>query len=308
MKPRVVAILGPTASGKSALGLALSERLGGEIVSCDSTAVYRGFDIGTDKVGVAEQRGIAHHLVDVADPTEEYSAARYAREASAAIRGITARGRLPVLVGGTGFYYRALTRGLFPGPGRDVGVRTRLACIARRRGPERLHRLLARVDRQSATRIQPRDEKRLIRALEVYFLTGRPLTEHFAATESPLHDYAVAGFVLNPPSDLVADRIARRVDAQFARGIVDEVRQLLARGVPAEALPFTGLVYRQVMEFLRGVRSEEDTRALIVRENKHYARRQLIWFRKEPNLRWIQLPGDDPAALAFVFDALASSS
>jgi tRNA dimethylallyltransferase len=143
MKPRVVAILGPTASGKSALGLALSERLGGEIVSCDSTAVYRGFDIGTDKVGVAEQRGIAHHLVDVADPTEEYSAARYAREASAAIRGITARGRLPVLVGGTGFYYRALTRGLFPGPGRDVGVRTRLACIARRRGPERLHRLLA---------------------------------------------------------------------------------------------------------------------------------------------------------------------
>jgi tRNA dimethylallyltransferase len=114
--------------------------------------------------------------------------------------------------------------------------------------------------------------------------------------------------VLSPPSDLVADRIARRVDAQFARGIVDEVRQLLARGVPAEALPFTGLVYRQVMEFLRGVRSEEDTRALIVRENKHYARRQLIWFRKEPNLRWIQLPGDDPAALAFVFDALASSS
>jgi tRNA dimethylallyltransferase len=308
MKPRVVAILGPTASGKSALGIALSERLGGEIVSCDSTAVYRGFDIGTDKVGAAEQRGIPHHLVDVADPAEEYSAARYAREASAVIRDITARGRFPILVGGTGFYYRALTRGLFPGPGRDVAVRTRLACIARRRGPERLHRLLARVDSPSATRIQSRDEKRLIRALEVYFLTGRPLTEHFAATESPLVDYDVAGFVLNPPSDLVADRITRRVDAQFARGIVDEVRQLLASGIPAQALPFTGLVYRQVMEYLRGVRSEEDTRALIVRENKHYARRQLIWFRKEPNLRWIQLPGDDPAALAFVFDALASTS
>jgi tRNA dimethylallyltransferase len=308
VNPRLVAILGPTASGKSALGIALSERLGGEIVSCDSTAVYRGFDIGTDKVPAAEQRGIPHHLVDVAEPTEEYSAARYAREASATIRDITARGRLPILVGGTGFYYRALTRGLFPGPGRDLGVRARLACIARRRGPERLHHLLARVDPASGMRIQPRDEKRLIRALEVYFLTGRPLTEHFAATESPLHDYEVAGFVLNPQSDLIADRIARRVDAQFARGIVDEVRRLLARGIPEEALPFTGLVYRQVMEYLHGVRGEADTRALIVRENKHYARRQLIWFRKEPNLRWIQLPGDDPAALAFVFDALASTS
>jgi tRNA dimethylallyltransferase len=307
-RPRLVAILGPTASGKSGLGIALAERHGGEVVSCDSTAVYRGFDIGTDKVSAEERRGIPHHLIDVADPTEEYSAARYGREAAAVIRDITARGRLPILVGGTGFYYRALARGLFPGPGRDARIRARLAAIARRRGPERLHRLLARVDRASADRIQPRDEKRMIRALEVYFLTGRPLTDHFAETESPLPEYAIAGFVLSPPSEAIGERVARRVEAQFARGIVAEVIALQRAGVPETALPFSGLVYRQVVEHLRGVRDEAETRALIVRENKRYARRQLIWFRKEPNLRWIHRLGDDPAALASVEDTLASVS
>ncbi|HEX2344403.1 MAG TPA: tRNA (adenosine(37)-N6)-dimethylallyltransferase MiaA [Vicinamibacterales bacterium] len=304
----LVAILGPTASGKSALGIALAERHNGEIVSCDSTAVYRGFDIGTDKVSVEERRGIPHHLVDVADPVEEYSAARYAREAAAVIHAITARGRLPILVGGTGFYYRALSRGLFAGPGRDAAMRARLAAIARRRGPERLHRLLACIDPASADRIQPRDEKRMIRALEVYFLTGRPLTDHFAGTASPLPEYDIAGFVLNPPAAEIAERVARRVDAQFARGIVAEVEGLRRAGIPETALPFTGLVYRQVLEHLHGVRDEQDTRALIVRENKRYARRQLIWFRKEPNLRWIHRLGDDPAALASVEDALASVS
>ena len=183
---RLVAIVGPTATGKSALGIALARRFGGEVVSCDSTAVYRGFDIGTDKVPVAEQGGIPHHLIDVADPAEEYSAARYAREAAAAIRAISARGRLPLLVGGTGLYYRALTRGLFPGPGRDTALRSRLERIATRKGPECLHRWLRRVDPPSADRIQCRDRKRLVRALEVYYLTGRPLTEHFAARASLL--------------------------------------------------------------------------------------------------------------------------
>ncbi len=304
--PRLVAILGPTATGKSALGIALARRLNGEVVSCDSTAIYRGFDIGTDKVPDAERGGIPHHMVDVADPTEEYSAARYAREAAAVIRDITARGRLPVLVGGTGLYYRALTRGLFPGPSRDTALRDRLDAVARGRGPERLHRWLSRVDPASAERIQPRDLKRLVRALEVYLLTGRPLTDHFAATRSPLPDYEVAAFALQIPAEATAERVARRVDAQFERGLLDEIRGLLAAGVPPTAHPFTGLVYRQALEHLAGVRDERATRELIVRENRRYSRRQLIWFRKEPNLQWIHAAGERDDTRDRVLRALAA--
>lgn len=266
--------------------------MGGEIVSCDSTAVYRGFDIGTDKVPIDEQQGIPHHMVDVVEPTEEYSAARYAREAAAVIRDITARGRLPIVVGGTGFYYRALTRGLFEGPSRDEGLRRRLERVADRRGAERLHRWLANVDSASAERIKSADVKRVVRALEVWILTGRPLTDHFAATASPLPDYEVTAFALQITPEETADRVARRVEKQFAQGLLDEMRALLARGVPETALPFTGLVYRQALEHLHGVRDETATRELIVRENRKYSRRQLIWFRKEPNLRWIHAAGE----------------
>ena len=303
--PRLVAILGPTATGKSALGIALAGRFGGEIVSCDSTAVYRGFDIGTDKVPAGEQRGIPHHMIDVASPIEEYSAARYAREAAAAIRDITARGRLPILVGGTGFYYRALIRGLFPGPSRDAALRARLEAVATRRGVERLHRWLRRVDPSSADRVQPRDLKRIIRALEVYLLTGRPLSDHFAATTPALPEYEVCAFALAiPPAD-TAERVARRVDAQFEQGLLDEIRGLLAAGVPETAHPFTGLVYKQALEHLHGVRGEPETRELIVRENRRYAKRQLIWFRKEPNLRWIHAAGQREGTLEEVARALA---
>src|SRR5438270_153331 len=165
----LVAVLGPTATGKSALALSLAERHGGEIINCDSTAVFRGFDIGTDKIALADRRGIPHHLIDIVDPTEEYTAAQFARDAAAAIRDIHARGNVPILAGGTGFYYRALTRGLFPGPGRDEALRTRLEAIAGRRGVTFLHRMLGRVDAESAVRIMPRDLKRLVRALEVFF-------------------------------------------------------------------------------------------------------------------------------------------
>jgi tRNA dimethylallyltransferase len=301
----IVAILGPTATGKSALGIALAERFGGEVVSCDSTAVYRGFDIGTDKVPVSARRDIPHHLIDVADPTEEYSAARYAREASAAIRNIASRGRLPILVGGTGLYYRALARGFFPGPGRDEALRARLERVGNRRGTESLHRWLQRIDPASAARIQPRDRKRLIRALEVYRLTGRPLTDHFADTQSPLPEFEIRAFALQIPTAMTAERVARRVDEQFARGLMDEVRGLLAAGVPPTAHPFTGLVYRQALELLRGVRDEAATRELIVRENRKYARRQLLWFRKEPNLQWISAAGEGEAAEAQVVQALS---
>src|SRR5215831_18898920 len=230
MRPRLLAIVGPTATGKSALGIAMAERDefgGGEIVSCDSTAVYRGFDIGTDKVPLAEQRGIPHHMVDVVDPTEEYSAARYARDAAAVIRGITARGRLPILVGGTGFYYRALTRGLFEGPSRDEHLRRRLERVGAARGPASLHRWLSRVDPPSAGRIAAADVKRVVRALEVWILTGRPLTEHFAETTSPLPEYDVIGVALRIRPEQTAERVARRVRAQFERGLLDEVRGLL---------------------------------------------------------------------------------
>lgn len=300
----VLAILGPTATGKSALGLALAEEHGGEIVNCDSTAVYRGFDIGTDKVPVDARRGVPHHLVDIADPTEVYTAAQYARDAAACIRDIHGRGRLPIVVGGTGFYYRALTRGLFPGPGADDALRARLDRVAERRGVERLHRMLMRADPESARRIMPRDRKRLVRALEVYLATGRTLTDHFADTRSPIADCAVTALALRIPPALTAERVARRVDEQFARGIVAEVQELLARGVPPTARPFGGLVYRQVMEMLRGVRGEADTRALIVRENRRYARRQLIWFRKEPNLIWFDGPGERKDTLRAVEAAL----
>jgi tRNA dimethylallyltransferase len=305
-RPLLVAIVGPTATGKSALGIALARRFGGEIVSCDSTAVYRGFDIGTDKVPFAAQAGIPHHMVDVVDPREEYSAARYAREAAAVIREVTARGRLPILVGGTGLYYRALTRGFFPGPGRNVALRARLDRIADRRGPERLHRVLARIDAASAVRIQPRDRKRLIRALEVYFLTGRSLTEHFASTEAPLPEYRLAAFALRVPLETIAEHVARRVDTQFAQGLLDEIKGLLASGVPETAHPFTGLVYRQALEHLKGVRDEAATRELIVRENRKYARRQLIWFRKEPNLQWISAAGEREETQDQVARALAA--
>jgi tRNA dimethylallyltransferase len=297
---RLVAVLGPTATGKSALGLAIAERYNGEIVNCDSTAVYRGFDIGTDKLPDEERRGIPHHLIDIADPTEEYTAAQYARDATRVVRDIHARGRLPVLVGGTGFYYRALTRGLFPGPGRDAGLRRRLESIAERRGVACLHRMLGRVDPDSARRIQPRDLKRLVRALEVYFLTGRPLTSHFADTASPLPDVRVTAIALRLPAGRISERVVRRVDAQFARGLLDEVRMLIARGVPETARPFGGLVYRQALEHLHGIRDEAATRALIAQENRRYARRQLIWFRKEPNLVWFDGAGESPATIAAV--------
>jgi len=305
-RPRVLAIVGPTATGKSALGIALAHRFNGEIVSCDSTAVYRRFDIGTDKVPLGQRQGIPHHLIDVAEPTEEYSAARYAREAGAAVRDITARGKLPIVVGGTGLYYRALTRGFFPGPARDSALRQRLEWIAYRKGTERLHALLGRIDPESAIRIHARDQKRLVRALEVYFLTGRPLTEHFAETQSPIPDYEVRAFALQIAPELTAERVAARVDAQFRQGLLDEIRGILGSGIPETAHPFTGLVYRQALEHLHGIRDEVATRDLITRENRKYSRRQLIWFRKEPNLQWIHAAGECESTLEEVACALAA--
>ena len=289
------------------MGIAIAGRFNGEIINCDSTAVYRGFDIGTDKVPVEERRGIPHHLIDIVAPTDAYTAAQFARDAAAAIRDIHARGKLPILVGGTGFYYRALTRGLFPGPGRNAELRGRLERIAGRKGVETLHRLVARVDPESAVRIQPRDLKRLVRALEVYFETGKPLTKHFADTVSPLgSDVQIGAVALRMPAAWLAEQLAARVDAQFDAGLLDEIRALLASGVPPDARPFGGLVYRQAMEHLRGLRDEASTRLLIAQENRRYARRQLIWFRKEPNLVWFDGPGTNAEVQDSVINELTA--
>ena len=306
VKP-LIAVLGPTATGKSSLAIAIARRVRGEIINCDSTAVYRGFDIGTDKVPLSERDGIPHHLIDIVEPTAEYTAADYARDASQVVRDIHSRGQVPLVAGGTGFYFRALTRGLFPGPGKSDALRAKLGRIADRRGVEFLWRMVRRVDEASAQRIQPRDRKRLVRALEVYFQTGKPLTAHFADTRSPLGtDVQVVPVALRLDAGSLSKRLARRVDAQFAAGLLDEVAANLARGVPATARPFGGLVYRQVMEYRDGVRDFAATRDLIVQENRRYARRQLIWFRKEPTLTWFDGPGESPEVQARVFDWLAT--
>ena len=295
--PLLVAVVGPTATGKSKLAIEVAKRFSGEVVSCDSTAVYKGFDIGTDKLSISERQGVPHHLIDVIDGACSYSAAQYARDATAAINAITERGRLPIVAGGSGLYYRALTRGLFDGPGRDEQIRTRLVRIATKRGIEYLHRLIERVDPVSARRNHQRDEKRLFRALEVYYLTGRPLTEHFNSTRSPIESYAVITLGLHLPLEEISRRVRDRVNEQFQRGIIDEIKSLLNDGLPRDAHPFGGLVYRQVLEHLDGVRDESATRELIAQENRRYARRQLIWFRKEPNLHWINVAGEHPDAL-----------
>ncbi len=293
---RLLAVVGPTATGKSALGITLAEAFGGEVLACDSTAVYRGIDIGTDKVPAGEQRGIPHHMTDLVGPLEVYSAARFGNEAALKAREVVARGALPILVGGTGFYYRALVRGIFPGPTRDDALRERLERVATRKGPEALHRWLGRVDPPSAHRILPRDRMRLVRALEVYLLTKKPLTAHFDDTRSPIADFSVLTIGLRMPRPELLPRIARRVDQQFRSGLLAEVEQLIDAGVPPGAHAFSGLVYRQVMEMRAGLRDEAATRELIVRENMRYARRQLMWFRKEANVLWIDAPGESPEA------------
>ena len=278
----LIAILGPTATGKSALGIAIAERFNGEIINCDSTAVYRGFDIGTDKVPLAQRRGIAHHLIDIADQTMN-TPPRSRRDAAAAVDDIHARGRCRS-GGGTGFYYRALTAACF----RTRQGRQAARAAGGDRGQEGrrdVHRMVARVDPESGARIQPRDLKRLVRALEVYFQTGKPLTAHFEDTVSPLAaDVQVGAIALRMPAPWLAERLARRVDEQFEAGLLDEIRRLLAAGVPPDARPFGGLVYRQAMDYLNGVRSEADTWHLLRRRTEIRAR-QLIWFRKELTCR-----------------------
>ncbi|MBN2200132.1 MAG: tRNA (adenosine(37)-N6)-dimethylallyltransferase MiaA [Candidatus Aminicenantes bacterium] len=289
-------ILGPTAVGKSGLALFLARRFGGEIVNADSMQVYRGFDIGTDKPEASDRADVPHHLLDMLDPEIQFTAADFARLASAAVRDIDSRGRLPIVVGGTGLYLKALTDGLFPGPGSDRLVRRRLEEEAHVRGVESLHRRLADVDPESALRISPRDKIRILRALEVFSLTGIPLSLHFRKTEPPLKDFQLVRIGLQLERRELVRRIELRVDRMFERGIVQEAKALLQQGFKREAPPFRALGYRHVLVALEGSITAAEAAALTKRDTRRYAKRQMTWFRKMKDIVWFQ--ADDRQAAA----------
>ena len=297
--PRLIAIAGPTASGKSALAMRIARERPAEIVSCDSLCVYRGLDIGSAKPSAADRAAVPHHLLDVAAPDEDFSAADYGRMARESVAGIRARGRLPMVVGGTGLYLRALLRGLFEGPARDEPLRRRLERIADRYGEARLHRLLARVDPESAARIEPRDRVRVVRALEVYRSTARPIGEHHRSGSDALRGFETRVFVLDPGRDALRPAVESRTDAMLAAGLVEETRALLARY--GEARPLAAIGYRQAVAVVRGLLPAAQARRDIVASTMRYAKRQRTWFRHQETATWFANADEAfAAALRFI--------
>ena len=299
LDPLAVLILGPTGSGKTALSLALGERFRGETVSCDSVAVYRGLDIGSAKPTPEDRRRLPHHLIDVADPDEHYTAGDYSRHARAALREIAARGRLPIVTGGTGLYLRALTLGLFAGPARQDEMRARLIRSLESKSPGWLHRMLTRLDSVSAARIHANDAPKLIRALEVRFATGRPFSEALSSGEDsgrdPLTGFRLLRIGLSPPRAALYDRLNRRAAQMFEDGLVEETRGLLIRYGRVRALDSLG--YRQALAVLDGTLTEPEVIAAASQGHRNYAKRQLTWFRREPAVHWIENFGESPDAL-----------
>lgn len=300
--PRLVVVLGPTASGKSTLGIHLAEKLGGEILVCDSTQVYRHFDIGTAKVPPAEQRGIAHHLMDLVEPAEIFTAGDYRRRALEALHDLRARKILPILTAGTGLYLRALLEGLAAAPQRSEEIRARLRQRAEQRGPEHLHRVLARLDSESAARISARDTQKVIRAIELRLLTGKPMGEIHRSGRDALQGYEIIKIGLLPPRAALYARIHARTDAMLTAGWLEEVRALVASGVSADAKPFQFIGYSQLREHLAGLITQEDAVHQIQQATRRFAKRQLTWFRKESGVHWLPGFGNTPeisaAALA----------
>lgn len=295
----IPAIVGPTASGKSDLGIELALQIGGEIINLDSVQVYRGLYLGTAKVSLEDRRGVPHHLIDIAAPTEKFTAGEYARRADAAIRSIMARGRMPILVGGTGFYLRALVRPLFESPKTDLALRERLRQLLEIRGPEHLHRMLIRLDPASAATIGPRDWSRSMRALEFRFQLGQRMSDARADQPAP-PDFAprITVIALNPPRQELYARINARAERMFEGGLVREVSELIESGVPAAAKAFQAHGYRRVVEHIRGLRSVEEALEQMRLDTRHYAKRQLSWWRAWPGVKWIDRFGDEPQALA----------
>ena len=291
----VIAVLGPTASGKSGLGIALALRAGGEIINCDSVQVYREIEVATAKVPLKERRGVPHHLIDFVPPEVNYTAADWARDALRTIEEIEARGRTALLVGGTGFYLRALREPFFEAPPTDEQLRRRLVRLRERRGAEHLHKILRRLDPATAARLHPHDWPRVQRAVEVRLQTGLRLSAQMGARPAPPEQAArLRLFALAPPRAELYRRINERTESHFRAGLVEEVRGLLARGVPAASSALGAHGYRRAVEHLRGERTLESAIEQTKLDVRHYAKRQLTWLRREPGVEWVEGFGEDP--------------
>ena len=295
---RLVVILGPTASGKSALGISLAERLGGEILVCDSTQVYRHFDIGTGKVPLAEQRGIPHHLVDLVEPQDVFTAGDYRRRALDALEDLRRRGKLPIITAGTGLYLRALLEGLADAPERSEELRERMRKKVKQHGPEHLHRVLARMDKEAASKIAPRDTQKIIRAIEIRQLAGKSVGEIHRGGRRGLEGYKVTRIGLQPPRDALYARINARVESMIAAGWADEVRGLIARGVAADAKAFQFIGYSDLRACLEKSGVSREAIERIQQATRRFSKRQVTWFRKEPDVHWLPGFGDDPEVTA----------
>jgi tRNA dimethylallyltransferase len=296
----LVAIVGPTASGKSALGVKLAEKLGGEVVACDSTQLYRGFDIGTAKPTPSERRGIPHHLIDVLGPKDDATAGGYRQLALQILEDLRRRQRLPVFTVGTGLYLRALLEGLADVPQRSEELRQRLRASVEEHPPGHLHRLLKRLDREAAAKIAPGDEQKLIRAVEVCILTRKPISEVHRTGRAPLEGWRALKIGLMPPREKLNERIHARADAMLHQGWMREVQALLESGLSENSKPFDFIGYRELCAVLRSEITLEEARAVIQQATRRYAKRQLTWFRKEPGVRWFSGFGDDAGLQAAV--------
>ena len=288
-EPLAIVVLGPTGSGKTALSLSLAEHFSGEIVSCDSVAVYRGMDLGTAKPSLEERARVPHHLIDAADPDQPFTAGEYRRRARAALAEIAGQGHLPIVSGGTGLYLRALIDGIFPGPGRQEDLRARLRRSHARHSEGWLHRMVARLDPVSAARIHANDTAKLIRAIEVCVAAGKPMSA--AQARDPLQGFRILRIGLNPLRPALYERLNQRAEAMFRSGLVDETRGLLARYGPVKALDSLG--YRQALAVLSGALSVEAAIAAAQQGHRNYAKRQLTWFRREPEIHWFHSFGDE---------------